>query len=336
MNAPERIDWLTQRKRGLGGSDLGAILGLSKFKTPADVWADKTGRAPDTEPSLQMRFGSYAEEFVAREYTHQTGRQVQRFNTMLHHSTAPILGNIDRLVIPEGQKRASHKTEIRTDRLLEAKTASAFASFNSEEWGEAGTDLIPPSYLVQVATYMMLTNCQYADLAVLFGNQEVRVYNIRRDMELEQEIIARATEWWNRHIINDIAPDPVCEADIKMLYPADNGSTVEANPKTLELIARAQELKAQIAALEAELEGDKKAGSIGVLGSLKAFMGEASRIVLGDQELLTWKSAKASTVTDWKQAFMDATENLTDAERAALLPVYQTTKAGARRLLLKE
>lgn len=326
MNAPDRAAWLAARQQGLGGSDLGAILGLSKYCTPVDVWADKTGRSQAIEPSLQMRFGTYAEEFVAREYSNQTGRQVQRFNTMLHHPTAPILSNIDRLVIPEGQKRASHKSEIRTDRLLEAKTASAFAASGSDEWGEAGTDLIPPSYLVQVATYMMLTGCQYADLAVLFGNQEVRVYNIRRDLELEQEIVARATEWWRLHVVADVAPEPICDADIKLLYPTDNGTSVEANPKTLQLIAQAQELKAQIAALEAELEGDRKAGTLGVLGSLKAFMGEASRIVLSGDELVTWKLAKPAQRFD-SAAFKEA--------HPALYAEFLKTGEGSRRFLIK-
>lgn len=334
MNARE--SWLQARKTGLGGSDLGAILGLSKYRTPVDVWADKTGRAAPQEETLQMRFGSYAEEFVAREYSALTGRQVQRFNTMLHHTAAPILGNIDRLVIPEGQKRASHQREIRTDTLLECKTANAFAAYDADEWGPAGTDQVPPAYLVQCATYMLLTGCQYADLAVLFGNQEVRPYRLTRDTELEGEIVARASEWWQRHIVGDVAPEPICDADIKRLYPVDNGSAVEANPKTLELIAKAQELKAQIAALETELEGDRKAGTLGVLGRLKTYMGEASRIVLAGDELITWKAAKASAKTDWKQAFMDATENLTDSERAALVAAYTATTPGSRRFLIKE
>lgn len=298
MNA--RDEWLNERKTGLGGSDIGAILGLSPYRTPVDVWAEKTGRAPGQEETLQMRFGTYAEEFVAREYTAKTGNAVQRFTSMLHHSTAPVLGNVDRLVIPAGAKIASHKTEIRTDLGLECKTANAFAAFNSDDWGDEGTDQIPPAYLVQCATYMALTGCRAWDLAVLFGNQEVRVYNLKRDNELESEIIARASEWWGKHIVADVPPEPTCEADIKRLYPSDNGSAIEADTETLELIARAVELRHQIAALEAELDGDKKAGSIGVIGSIKAYMGESSRIVLGAEEIITWKASKPSQRFDTK------------------------------------
>lgn len=325
MNARE--DWLQMRRTGLGGSDIGAILGLSPYRTPVDVWAEKTGRSPGQDETLQMRFGTYAEEFVAREYCAKTGNDVQRFTSMLRHPSAPVLGNVDRLVIPAGAKIASHKQEIRTDRGLECKTANAFAAFNADDWGDEGTDLIPASYLVQCATYMALTGCTFWDLAVLFGNQEVRVYNLKRDAELEGEIIARSTEWWDRHIVADVPPAPTCDSDIKRLYPSDNGTAVEANPKSLELIARAIELREQIAALEAELEGDKKAGSIGVIGSLKAYMGEAQRLVLGADELITWKTAKPAQRFDSK-AFQ--------AAYPELYPLFLKTGEPSRRFLIKE
>ena len=52
-------------------------------------------------------------------------------------------------------------------------------------------------------------------------------HNLKRDNELESEIIARASEWWNKHIVADVPPEPTCEADIKRFYPSDNGAVVE-------------------------------------------------------------------------------------------------------------
>lgn len=276
MNARE--EWLVQRKAGLGGSDIGAILGLSKFKTPVDVWMDKTGRADGQDETLQMRFGTYAEDFVAHEYTAKTGRFVQRFTSMLHHPTAPILGNVDRLVIPDGQKRAAHQREIRTDLGLECKTASAFAVMDGSEWGDEGTDQIPASYLVQCATYMALTGCTYWDLAVLFGNQEVRIYNLKRDLDLEQEIIRRASEWWTNHVIADVAPAPVCLADVKALYPRVTEKTVEADEA---LIAWAK-VAEDAAKKAAEYQNTADAAKTHLL----AAMGEASTLRLDGNRVL--------------------------------------------------
>ena len=57
-----------ERLTGLGGSDIGAILGLNPWRTPYQVFLEKTGQAEPFTGNLQTRFGSYAEEFVAREY----------------------------------------------------------------------------------------------------------------------------------------------------------------------------------------------------------------------------------------------------------------------------
>ena len=185
------------------------------------------GRALRDWPAPEPHRAGSAEDFVAREYSAKTGQAVQRYNAMLRHLSAPVLGHIDRLVVPPGYKVASHKGAILTDRGLECKTASAFAS-TSGDWGEEGTDQVPAAYLVQCATYMALTGCQRWDLAVLIGNQELRVYHLRRDAELEAEIIARATEWWNKYVVADVPPEPVCEADVRLLYPRDDGRAVEA------------------------------------------------------------------------------------------------------------
>ena len=41
MNQEQRIEWLRERKTYIGGSDIGCILGLSRFKNPLDIFLDK-------------------------------------------------------------------------------------------------------------------------------------------------------------------------------------------------------------------------------------------------------------------------------------------------------
>ncbi len=324
MNAPDRLaTFHANRLTGLGGSDVGAILGMSKYRTPVDVWAEKTGRTAPIESSLAMRFGSFAEQFVADEYEAQTGNAVERYTAMLRHQSAPLIGHVDRLVIPEGQKKASHKGEIRTDRLLEAKTANAFAAFNADEWGPAGTDAVPMAYLVQVATYRILTGCKHADLAVLFGNSELRVYHLERDTELEQMIIARATEWWRNHVIADVAPAPVNEDDIRLLYPRSAPlKTIEADYT----ISSAVDALRAIRRVIKEREADAEAAYL----ALKAYMADSEALTMGGQTLATWKSAKATTKTDWK-AVAEALSAPKD-----LVQQFTTEAAGSRRFLLKD
>lgn len=331
MNAP---DFHAERLKGLGGSDMAAILGLSPYRSAVDVFLEKTGRAAPQEGTLQMRFGVYAEEFVAREYCDATGRAVQRFNPMLRHPDYPIvIGHVDRLVVPEGAKVAAHKREVRTDRLLECKTASAFQAANAADWGAAGTDQVPQHYLIQIATYAALTGCQWADLAVLFGNQELRIYTFRRDLELEQEILARAAEWWRAHVLADIAPEPTSEADVLKLFPRDNQREIEATPEVAEAVARLAGIKAGMKELEAEEQGQRDI--------ITAHMGESAVLRYQGATLATWKAAKESRRIDWHNTAIDLNNQLAELGHGEDLDKfatehYSTTTAGSRRLLLKE
>ena len=318
----DRTSWLNERRKGIGGSDIGAILGLSPYRTPVDVWMDKTGRAVPQDETLQMRFGLYAEEFVAQEYSRATGLAVQRYTPMLHHPSAPLLGNVDRLVIPAGQKRASHQREIRTDTLLEAKTASAFSAFKAEEWGEAGTDAVPMAYLVQVATYRILTGCTMADLAVLFGNQEVRIYHLPHDADLEQMIVAKASEWWQRHVVADVPPEPVCDADVRALYPASRPITVEADEAIIQHLATMREAR-HAAKIN---EGIADAAAL----AIKAAMADAEALIWNGQTIATWKSARASTKTDWRAVCNAA------GVPAGLIQQFTYETQGSRRFLTKD
>ncbi len=254
-----RDDFLLRRRAGLGGSDVAVILGLSPFRTEVDLWMDKTGR--DTPDDLAarnraVRFGNFGEQFVADEYTLTTGRRVHRYNTMLRLEGTPLLGNVDRLVVPEGAKIAAHRGQIRTDRGLECKTANTFAAFDSDEWGRSGTDQVPPAYLIQCMTYITVSKIPTWDLAVLFGNgardDDFRVFTIRRDFDLEREIIARASEWWQRHVVADVAPAPVNESDVKRLFPRSQPRPIEADRETVEAVEKLRTVRQQLKTLETE------------------------------------------------------------------------------------
>lgn len=52
MTTSERLEWLKTRQTGIGGSDVAAILGLSKWKTPLDVYNDKIAEPPLKNPTL--------------------------------------------------------------------------------------------------------------------------------------------------------------------------------------------------------------------------------------------------------------------------------------------
>src|SRR5574343_314525 len=120
-------DFITARSTGIGGSDVAAILGLSKFKTPLAVYQEKRGELSPQPDNDAMRWGRYLEPVVRQAYDDATGYEVRVPTSMLrhpHHDFA--VANIDGFV------------EDRTGRIFDAKTART-----ADGWGDAGSDQVP-------------------------------------------------------------------------------------------------------------------------------------------------------------------------------------------------
>jgi putative phage-type endonuclease len=320
-------DFHQERLTGLGGSDIGAILGMNRYRTPYQVWMEKTGRAEAVESSLPARWGIYAEEFVAREYSDRTGAKVQRYNAMLRHPEAPLIGHVDRLVIPEGAKVAAWRKEIRTDLGLECKTVSAYAVGRDSEWGKAGTDEVPRSYLLQVATYQALTGCQHWDLAALIGNTDFRIYHFTRDAELEGYLLEEASRWWRDYVIADTPPPPSSELEARQRWPGHApGKVLEADPTLYTDLTMLARIKAEIRQAE-QREKVMRDSIIPVLA-------DAEIVTWAGKELLSYRANKDTEKTDWKSLAQRLLPYVSEALRAQLLTEFTVTTPGARVLRL--
>lgn len=291
MNARE--EWLQARKSGIGGSDIAAILGVSPYKSAVDVFLDKSGQTPDSEMNEAMFWGTVLEDVVAKHYQEITSAKVQRIGDLIRHPQHTwMIGNIDRAIVTPGSRaRFDGGKLLGADGILECKTASAY---KAGEWGTPDDDdAVPTHYAAQGMWYLGISGLEWCDVAVLIGGQKYLVKRIERDDETIRGMVERAEEFWFKHIVEGIPPEPKDGDDAIKLFPRDSGRSIEANPKTLELLSRAVELKQQIAALELELDGDRKRGINGVMGELKAYMGDAAAISIGNTTLATWKAQTA-------------------------------------------
>lgn len=192
--------WLEARRAGIGGSDAAAILGASPWATPLSVWADKQGLTEEKPDTIAMRFGRDAEEIVARWFAEDTGKTVAHCNAILQHPAHPfMLANIDR--------------QIRGERAgLECKTTSAY---NRTDF-EGGS--IPPYYYWQCMHYLAVTGWERWYLAVLHGNSAFYHFEIPRNEEHVQRLIAAETAFWNEHVLPAVPPAPTgTEADDRAL-----------------------------------------------------------------------------------------------------------------------
>jgi putative phage-type endonuclease len=311
-------DFTQDRTKYIGGSDIGAILGLSKFRTPLDVWMEKTGKEVKKLDSLPLRFGSFAEEFVASEYARATGFELlQDESIYLHPSHSFMSAHMDRFVLVSnmGNAVANQQDKLPT-RILECKTANPFTR---SEWGEPGTDQVPMSYLCQCLWYMAITGIEQCDIAVLFGNNDFRIYEVERDLELEVLVIEKALHFWHEYVLKDIAPPAQSEADYQSLFKkSDPTKTIEANPKTVELITQLKKLNTQSGDLDSQITQMKQ--------QIMQEMQEAEILSYQGNLLATWKAPKPGFRLDSKRL---------ELEEKAIFERYQTPVQNSRRLVIK-
>jgi putative phage-type endonuclease len=304
-------DFSVDRSKYIGGSDIGAILGLSRFKTPLEVWMEKTGKETKKADSLPLRFGSFAEDFVANEYSRATGFELLHDESIyLHLEHSYMSAHIDRFVLGD-------QDALIPNRILECKTASPF-TFG--DWGEIGSDEVPMSYLCQCIWYMAITGIDKTDLAVLFGNSDFRIYEIARDPALEELVIAKASTFWDEYVLKDIPPPIQSEADCQTRFSkGEPAKSVEAGQETLELTKRLRLLNSEIDVREEEISSIKQ--------NIMNQMGEAESLLYQGKTIATWKAPKPSFRLDSKRF---------EQEHPAIASNFKIPVQNSRRLVIKE
>jgi len=262
----------TDRTLGIGGSDAPAILGLSPWRTPLDVYMEKIGERPAIEDTPAMYWGRVLEDVLADEYARRTGARLRRVHrTLVHRQHEFIIGHVDREVI-------AHE---RGPGILEVKTAGRA----TEDWGDPGTDEVPEHYLVQVQHYLAVTERAWADLAVLFfAERDFRIYHIPRDDELVQALLAEEVRFWREHVEPRIPPDPRTIEDVRLRWPRhEPGKTVVAPPDVVIAAEQLAALRSEIKALEARADE--------LLCVIQKTMGDAEELLAEDGRVLaTWKT----------------------------------------------
>ena len=91
-----REDWLSYRRKGIGGSDAAAIMGMSPFCTKRDLYYDKIG--------IQAVMDEEEDNWVAKEVGHRLeGYPVRK---MFRHPLYPfMLADVDFFIdFPDGSK----------------------------------------------------------------------------------------------------------------------------------------------------------------------------------------------------------------------------------------
>lgn len=236
-----KLEWLKERQCGIGGSDVGAILGVNKYKTPFEVYLEKTEPITEVgEQSESAYWGDQFEEVVAKEFEKRTGKKVRRDRKHYKHKDYPFMvANIDRRVVGENA-------------ILECKTANQYLA---TEWQD---DEIPASYLLQVQHYLFVTGAEVGYIAVLIGGQKFIWKEVQRDEELIQMIIESEKNFWK--MVQDKTPPALdgssaAENYLKEKYKqAESEKSIELGFEYKDKIKAYFELKEQKDLLENQIK----------------------------------------------------------------------------------
>jgi putative phage-type endonuclease len=239
---------LTLNRAGfLGGSDIGAVIGVSRFKTALDVWLEKTGQAVhEVDPAKEKIFrrGKLMEPVVLDMLAEERGIVAVARNQRYVDREFPFFAcEIDAEAIVDDERVN-----------LEAKTSHPFAA---NQWGDEGTDEIDISYTAQALWGMGITGRKRCIFAVLIGSDSLLTYEVKRDEQLIAEMRARAVDFWNNHVLAGVPPKPINLPDVMKLFRRSPAATIEATEEVVALVGELEALKDQAKAVEEGIEVKK-------------------------------------------------------------------------------
>ena len=303
MTELNRAEWLALRRTGIGGSDVAAILGLSKYRSPLDVYNDKIGATPDGEQSQAAYWGTKLEDVVAKEFQERTGLKVQRVNKQLSRE-GWMHANLDRAVVNhaisgtvriQGEaKQAETGRLLTTDAILECKTAS---SYIADQWGPSQEEeivsgkvvsdhKIPIYYETQVQWYLGVTGASVCYVAALLGGQDFRIYLVQRDNEVITALQDQCRAFWFENVQKRIPPEPHTAEEVQKLFAKDDGEMVEATNDVAADIGELRNLTEQVKMLEAEQKIVKD--------RICAALGEKTGFLIAGEKACTFKTQSSS------------------------------------------
>lgn len=321
------------RRKGIGGSDIAVILGLSPYKTPLDLYLQKIGAWSDEGDSEAAEWGRIMEPVLAMQYARKYGINVARADGVytpggeilpaIPSAVQPLLGT---LVHPEYPWIRGHVDGIGLDENGEASHVCEFKTADSRlsgHWGEPDSDQVPEPYLVQVQWYEMLAELETGHVAALIGGNHFGRFIVERDNALIDLMLDSAFRFWER-VLREDPPEPEPgergKQSLARLYPTSaQGKEIAAAKVHIDLARELHQAREEAKRAEAR--------KVTLENEIKLLMADASRLTLGPKTYVGWANTKDSQVTDWQAVAREA-----GASKELILD-YTTSKPGSRRFL---
>lgn len=234
-------EWLSRRTNGIGGSEVGIVTGLSPYKSSLQLFHEKINGVSEIEENEAMHWGKALEDLIAERWQYWDGtpesmianfnaqnviRKCRRVNAYIVNPKYPYLfSSLDRVINKNGQEKEG---------VLEIKTISGFAS---KMW-ETG---IPPSYVMQLQTYLLVTGLDYGEIALLRDGRYMEVVPFAKSEIICERIIEACSHFWSKV---EKAKEILRQAGVKTY-------------DELSMLSNRMEVRAEIDSIEPEPDGSE-------------------------------------------------------------------------------
>lgn len=264
---PSRSEWLAARLNGLGGSEISAILNLSRWATPRDVYLDKIGAAPETEVTWAMIKGSTLEPALINWFVAKTGIPAKPIGLQRNKTRPWMLGSVDALSGDGG--------------IIECKTANWHMR---DEWDD---EQVSDHAELQSQWYMAVTGRTHAWVVAAVSDDDPVIRRVERDDKLIGDLITAAGRFWHDYVLTATEP-PATGVDLPKLrkaYSRVNRKVVEGDDKQDQLIRQRQDACRWVKHYES-VQADAEA-------KLLDHFKDADHLVINGEVAATWKQQTA-------------------------------------------
>lgn len=268
-------EWLEDRRSGLGGSDVLAALGFSTYRSPWEVWREKTSQTGlDTDaPSHAAELGNALEPWLID----QAPALIDEAAYQTEHRTYAHPDHWWRRCSPDGV--------LADGRLVECKTAGLASGFGTPPgWSD---DAVPLGYEFQVRWGLHVMDAPAAEVIALVAGLGLIRRTVTRDMGIEAKLVRQVQGWWDRHVIGHEEPamGPGDAQIIAELYPR-----VERESVDLDDTDALAHWEVYLAAREREKDAKREKETAGA--ELKALLGDAAEGRVEGNTIATWGETK--------------------------------------------
>lgn len=185
------------RLRGIGGSEISALLNLNPFAGPLDVYLSKT-EAKETAINHHMERGIFYEAGTADWYAHRYEASLRETGTVFHPDFPNVFCTPDRLATKPGQEEID----------LSIKVPGPWAE---ETWGDPGTTAVPEHCAMQLQWELMTLERLYGItkgeiVAPIDG--DLAVYPFLANKQMQEDMLEVAQKFWRDHVVPRKPPPP--------------------------------------------------------------------------------------------------------------------------------